>query len=276
MTTQDCNAPRHSIKEPRNLTPRVKWLRDYYFQGNNRAWNNEFVGFTTGTPWDIQYQEGNYYIVPETYVFFPTFTGAFQQASTKIELPEGFWEWSLPERHAWFVKEAMVYYLPREVLPGDLIAGGRFNVQTSKCFTKDQTKKYSEAVYGKKGVRAAELWLHSHGYGNAGTTSGHIIPDYPRILNEGWKSVHEELNKKLFSLSKQEYAGEKGQQIRAMAVAATMARDLAYEYSKVCTELAAGEEDSARKKELETMTDMLRRVPWEPAQTLWEACSRSG
>jgi pyruvate-formate lyase len=271
MTTQSCNTPRYSIKEPKNLSPRIKWLRDYYFQGNKRPWNNEFVGFTTGTPWDIQYQEGNYYIVPETYVFFPTFTGAFQQVSHKVELPEGFWGWSLPERQAWFVKEVMVYYLPHEVLPFDLIAGGRFNIQTSKCFTEKEAKKYAAEVYGKKGVRAAELWFHNHGYGNAGATSGHLIPDYPRILNEGWKSIHEELNRKLASLSKRDYDGEKGEQIRAMLVVATMARDVAFEYGEECTRLASEETDSQRKKELLKMADMLRRVPWEPAGSFWEA-----
>ena len=271
MTTQSCNSPRYSIKEPLNLSPRIKWLRDYYFQGNNRKWNNEFTGFTTGTPWDIQYQEGNYYIVPETYTFFPTFTGAFQQASFKVNLPEGFWEWSLPERQAWFVREVMVYYLPHEVLPGDLLAGGRFNIQTSKCFTQKEAKEYSKAVYGKKGARAAEFWFHNHGYGNAGVTSGHIIPDYPRILREGWKSVHEELNRRLSSLSQREYDGKKGQQVKAMLVAATMARDVAFEYSKVCTQLAEKETDGSRKDELLKMAEILRRVPWEPAQNFWEA-----
>ncbi|MDD5648225.1 MAG: pyruvate formate lyase family protein [Dehalococcoidia bacterium] len=271
MTIQSCNSPRYSIKEPLNLSPRIQWLRDYYFQGNNRKWNNEFTGFTTGTPWDIQYQELNFYIVPETYTFFPTFTGAFQQASFKVDLPEGFWEWSLPERQAWFVREVMVYYLPHEVLPGDLIAGGRFNVQTSKCFNKKEAAEYSKAVYGKKGARAAEFWFHNHGYGNAGATSGHLIPDYPRILREGWKSVHEELNRKLSSLSQREYDSKKGHQIKAMLVAATMARDVAFEYSKVCAQLAENEADSARKNELVKMAEMLRRVPWEPAQNFWEA-----
>ncbi|MFA5400182.1 MAG: pyruvate formate lyase family protein [Dehalococcoidia bacterium] len=271
MTTQSCNSPRYSIKEPLNLSPRIKWLRDYYFQGNNRKWNNEFTGFTTGTPWDIQYQEGNFYIVPETYTFFPTFTGAFQQASFKVDLPEGFWEWSLPERQAWFIKEVMVYYLPHEVLPGDLLAGGRFNVQTSRCFTEKEAREYSKAIYGKKGARAAELWFHNHGYGNAGATSGHLVADYSRILSEGWKSVHEELNRRLSSLSQREYDGKKGHQIKAMLVAATMARDVAFEYSKVCAQLAENEADSARKSELLQMSEMLRRVPWEPAQNFWEA-----
>jgi len=271
MTTQSCNSPRYSIKEPLNLSPRIKWLRDYYFQGNNRKWNNEFTGFTTGTPWDIQYQEGNFYIVPETYTFFPTFTGAFQQASFKVDLPEGFWEWSLPERQAWFIREVMVYYLPHEVLPGDLIAGGRFNVQTSRCFTEKEAKEYSKTIYGKKGARAAELWFHNHGYGNAGATSGHLVADYPRILREGWKSVHEELSRRLSSLSQREYDGKKGHQIKAMLVAATMARDVAFEYSKVCAQLAENEADNARKSELLQMAETLRRVPWEPAQNFWEA-----
>ncbi|MFA5079300.1 MAG: pyruvate formate lyase family protein [Dehalococcoidia bacterium] len=271
MNIQSCNSPRYSIKEPRNLSPRIKWLRDYYFQGNNRKWNNEFTGFTTGTPWDIQYQELNFYIVPETYTFFPTFTGAFQQASFKVDLPEGFWEWSLPERQAWFIKEVMVYYLPHEVLPHDLIAGGRFNVQTSRCFNKKEAEEYSRTVYGKKGARAAEFWFHNHGYGNVGATSGHLIADYPKILREGWKSVHEELNRKLSSLSQREYEGKKGHQIKAMLVAATMARDVAFEYSKVCAQLAENESDNTRKNELLKMADMLRRVPWEPAQNFWEA-----
>ena len=271
MTTQSCGKPKYSIKEPKNLSPRIKWLRDYYFQGNNRKWNNEFVGFTAGTPWDIQYQEGNFYIVPETYTFFPTFTGAFQQASHKVELPEDFWKWSLPERQAWFVKEVMVYYLPHEVLPGDLIAGGRFNIQTSKCLTEKETREYEKAVYGKKGVREAELWFHNHGYGNAGATSGHLIPDFARVLREGWKSIHEELNRRLSSLSKKDYDGKKGGQIRAMLVAATMARDVAFEYSSVCSDLASKETDTARKDELIKMAAMLRRVPWVPAQSFWEA-----
>ena len=39
------------VKEPFNLSKRIEWLRDYYFQGDKRAWNNEFSTFTTGTPW---------------------------------------------------------------------------------------------------------------------------------------------------------------------------------------------------------------------------------
>jgi pyruvate-formate lyase len=271
MTTQSCGAPKYSIKQPKNLSKRIQWLRDYYFQGNNRKFNNEFVGFTSGTPWDIQYQELNYYIVPETYTFFPTFTGAFQQASHRVELADGFWNWSLPERLAWFTKEVMVTYLPHEILPGDLIAGGRFNVQTSRCWTERETKKYEKAIYGKRGARQALLWFHNHGYGNAGVTSGHLVPGYDRALRDGWKGVHEELQKRLAALTQKEYDGNKGGQIRAMLLAATMARDVAYEYGKACEELAGREADATRRDELLKMAEMLRHVPWEPPRNFWEA-----
>jgi formate C-acetyltransferase len=42
--------PEHAIKEPKGLSKRVLWLRDYYFRGNDRAWNNEYTSWTTGTP----------------------------------------------------------------------------------------------------------------------------------------------------------------------------------------------------------------------------------
>src|SRR5512141_858006 len=73
--------PRYAIKTPTNLSPRIQWLREYYFQGVRRAWNNEYTSWTTGTPWDFQYNELTFYIVPETYTFLQTFRSAYQQAS---------------------------------------------------------------------------------------------------------------------------------------------------------------------------------------------------
>jgi len=57
------------IKEPGNLSPRIEWLRNYYFRGLERPWNNEFTSWGTGEPWDVQYDETTFYIVPETYAF---------------------------------------------------------------------------------------------------------------------------------------------------------------------------------------------------------------
>ena len=123
MSMAEALQVRQKIKEPKNLSPRIAWLRDYYFQGAKRAWNNEFTAWTTGTEWDVVFDEMTYYIVPETYPFLQTFGSSFKQAARPVTLHPEFWTWSLPERKAWFVKEVMVNYVPQEILPGDLIAG---------------------------------------------------------------------------------------------------------------------------------------------------------
>ena len=234
MTTTTCAPPRFAIKAPTNLSPRIQWLRDYYFQGVNRTWNNEYTSWTTGTPWDFQYNELTFYIVPETYTFLQTFRSSFKQIARPVNLHPEFWKWSLPERRAWFNREVMVHYLPREILPGDLLAGGRFNIQTSTCLTENETKERDSLVYGPNGSRAAMLWFHNHGYGNVGATSGHLIPDYGRIIREGWKAVHAELEFTYAALSQGDKNSKKGAQLRAMMTAATMPRDLAMEYSREC------------------------------------------
>jgi formate C-acetyltransferase len=271
MTAVAREKPRYAIKKPENLSPRIQWLRDYYFQGVNRAWNNEYTSWTTGTLWDFQYNELSFYIVPETYAFLQTFRSSFKQVAHPVALSPDFWKRSLPERRAWFNREVMVHYLPREILPGDLLAGARFNVQTSACLTNKETRERDRQVYGPKGARAAMLWFHNHGYGNAGATSGHLIPDYGRILREGWKAVYAELETALAALPESERRGKKGGQLRAMLIASTMPRDLTAEYSKECTRQAQSEGDSGRRAELQQMSDILMRVPWEPAQNFWEA-----
>jgi len=259
------------IKEPHGLSPRVAWLRDYYFRGLARPWSNEWTCWTTGTPWDVLYDEWSYYIVPETYAFLQPFRSSLLQAARPVPLHADFWTWSLPERRAWFMKEVMVRHLPQEVLPGDLIAGARFNVVASRCLDRREAKARDRAVLGPKGARAATLWFHRHGYGNAGATSGHLIPDYARILREGFRGIHDDLAARLAALPAKERAGAKGAQLRAMQTAATMARDLAAAYAARCRELAEEEADATRRAELRQMAEHLARVPWEPAQDFWQA-----
>jgi len=85
------------IKQTRNLSPRIQWLRDYYFQGVKRRWNNEYTSWTTGTDWDFQYEEISFHIVPETYSFLRTFRSAFKQTANPVKLHKDFWSWSLPK-----------------------------------------------------------------------------------------------------------------------------------------------------------------------------------
>lgn len=271
MATVAYDKPKFSIKQPKGLSDRVRWLRDYYFQGVKRKWNNEYTAWTTGTPWDFQFNEMTFYIVPETYFYIPTFRASFNQTAKKVELAPNFWKWSLPERRAWFVREVMVKYLPKEVLPGDLLAGARFNVQTSMCLTKKETEEHDRLVSGKNGAREAMLWYHNHGFGNAGATSGHLVVGYDAVMKKGWKGIHAEIEKAYEKLSPADKKGKKGGQLRAMLTTATMPRDLADQYRKVMLEMASQEADHQRRVELESMAANLSRVPWEAPQTFWEA-----
>jgi trans-4-hydroxy-L-proline dehydratase len=259
------------IKTPHNLSPRIQWLRDYYFRGVERAWNNEYTAWTTGTSWDFQYNELSFYIVPETYTFLQTFRSSFNQIARPVALAADFWKWSLPERRAWFNKEVMVRYLPKEILPGDLLAGARFNVETSACLTKKETQEHDRLVLGPQGSRAATLWFHNHGYGNTGATSGHLIPDYGRVIREGWKAIYAELEAGYAALPETEKTGRRGGQLRAMMTAAIMPRDLAAEYACEGERLAAAEGNPDRRDELLQMAKNLGRALWEPAETFWEA-----
>lgn len=267
----DCGLPRAGIKEPGALSPRVSKLRDYYFRGNDRPWNNEYSAWTTGTDWDIVFQELTYHIVPEVYTLLPTMVGSYRQSARKIPLVDDFWRWPLARRRAWFVKEVMTRHLPAELLPGDLLAGARFNVITSLCFNKAEAKDWGSRVWGKKGARSQVIAFHEHGYGNAGATSGHLIPDHAMLLRGGWKAVHEDLSRRLAALPNCSTNRARRGQLEAMLEASTMARLVARRYALVCRDAAARERDETRRLELGTMVGNLSRVPWEPPSNFWEA-----
>lgn len=260
-----------TIREPEGLTPRVKWLRDYYFKGASRSWSNETTSWTTGTPWDMQYNELTFYIVPETYTLMQTINSSYRLSARRVELHPEFWSWSIPERRAWFNREVMARCLPKEILPGDLIAGARFNIMASHCLTEREAKARNRLVYGKKGSRAMMKKFHDHGYGNSGATSGHLVPGHERALKLGWKGIHKELTERFNSMSEKEKKGEPGNQVRAMLTASGMPREVAAGYSDLCRSLAGEEKDNIRREELSTMAAILERVPWEPPVTFWEA-----
>lgn len=257
-----------AIKQPGNLSPRVKWLRDYYFEGINRPWNNEYNAYTTGTPWDTQFDEITYYIVPETYPFLVTFNSSLKQISKPISVDKDFWTLSIPERKALFTKIAAVEYLPMEVLPGDLLCGARFNMMYSMCLNKKEQAERDKLV---KEARKSMLLLHNRGYGNSGATSGHIIPDYAKILRHGFKGEHKYIKSLYDALPDSEKQGKKGSQLKAMMTACTMPKELAEKYSKFCKELAEKETDKKRKEELLLMSKNTAKVPWNPAENFYEA-----
>ena len=258
----------NAVKKPGNLSPRVKWLRDYYFAGTKRKWNNEYNPYTTGTPWDTQFDELTYYIVPETYTFLPTFTQSFKQISQVVPVDDAFWKKPLVERKADFTKKCVVEYLPMEILPGDLLCGARFNMMYSMCLTKEQQAERDKLVLE---ARKSMLWLFNHGYGNSGATSGHLIPDYKKIIDKGFKAEYEYLQGLYEKLPQAEKDGGKGAQLRAMMTACTMPKELAEKYSAFCKAQAEKCADPKRREELLVMAANTAKVPWNGAENFYEA-----
>ena len=150
MSAQLAEQIQPRIKEPKDLSQRITKLRNYYFKGTDRAWNNESTSWTSGTPWDVQFNEMTFYIVPETYMLMQTLRSSYRQAARPVKLPADFWTKPIVERRAWFIREVMVNYLPKEVLPDDLIAGGRFNIEASMCLTESEQKEFDQAHHGKR------------------------------------------------------------------------------------------------------------------------------
>ena len=259
------------IKEPSNLSPRIQWLRDFYFQGVNRKWNNEYRPFTTGTSWDRNFNEIAFFVVPETYAFFKTFSQSILQGAVKIPTPPDFYSKTIAERRAWFIKKAIIDYVPQEILPGDLLCGAVFNMMASHCLSEEENRRKDAVVKGKKGLVSRTVEFHDRGFGNCGPTSGHIIPGYEIPIKHGFKFIYEGIKDKYEALSDAEKNGSKGGQLRAMMEAATMPRDLAAKYAALCETFAAGENAPGRKAELLRMAANMRRVPWEGAEDFWQA-----
>ena len=155
-----------------------------------------------------------------------------------------------------------------EILPGDLLCGAQFNLQYSMCLTRKEQEERNRLV---KEARDAVFFLNSHGYGNCGATSGHLIPDYARILKGGFKEAYEEIEAEYDKLSESERAGPRGGVLRAMKTACHMPKELAARYATLCQNLAEEEEDPVRAGELQVMADNMRTVPWEGAQDFHQA-----
>ncbi len=268
--------PKFPIAEPHDLSPRSKWLREYYFKGAEREWNNEFMVFTTGTDWDIIWYEGDYYNAPEILYYIQilgkkdkgVFASSFRSMGIPVKLPDDFWELSLPERRMTFLEDVILNYIPQEIISeNDLVAGGRFNTQLSKCFNKNESKEY-----WKKNIRNRDdvFKYHRSGFGNLGAIAGHIIPDYEAVVKKGFKHIYESAKESYSKLSEEEKNGPKGQELRAMIKAAEIPRKLAKKYVEECRRLKDEATTPERVEELELMAENLERVPWEPAETFWQ------
>ncbi|MDP2035899.1 MAG: glycyl radical protein, partial [Ignavibacteria bacterium] len=101
---------------------------------------------------------------------------------------------------------------------------------------------------------------------------GHTVGD-DKIFRKGMldfkKEIEDELGKLDFYNDKEAFA--KREELRAMNIAADAIMLFAKRYSEKLFDLAAKENDTQRKNELETMAGICQRVPANAPRTMWEA-----
>ncbi|MFP4482448.1 MAG: glycyl radical protein [Thermovirgaceae bacterium] len=101
---------------------------------------------------------------------------------------------------------------------------------------------------------------------------GETTADYQRIINKGVSGIEQEIlaRKQEIDLT-DPGAYEEGVYLDSLLVVAEGMRILAARYAEEAENLAASEEDSARKRELEIIAESCRQVPAKPARTFQEA-----
>ncbi len=247
------------------LTPRVRRLREEYYSIDDRPYfRNEVMPFTTGTEWDVVWSPVNWGIIPELVPFMGAFSESLRASARVVDLPEGFWERSLVMRRALFFRQVCRRHLPVHILEGELIVGGQFNTALSRCFNRREAKKWKKAV-DRWWKRAAEI--NELGIGNAGAVPGHLIPDYPRVLREGFAGIHAGLAELIAEIDDPAHADF----LRALMECCEAAREIAGRYAQEAERLAQEEDDASRAEELRELARICRKVPWEPAGTFHEA-----
>jgi formate C-acetyltransferase len=245
------------------LSDRVKRLREEYFSFETRPFRNEVRPYTTGTPWDAVYSFGRWTIVPEIMPFLRAYEDSLQAAARVVPLPDGFWRRPLSVRAALFFAEVLRNHFPVAILEGELIVGGQFNAALSLCLTKREAKRRARMA---ESFRGAVVEASGLGIGNCGAVPGHLIPDYPKVLREGFGGIVDEIT----AARDQEPDPAKRAMLESFAIACMAARDLATRYADEAERLAADAAPS-RAAELREVARICRKAPWRPAETFHEA-----
>ncbi len=247
-----------------NLPERVKRLREHFYSFYERSETNEPLAFTTGTKWDEVYSLHDWGNEPAIYAFLPSIDQTLKAMAVPIELPEGYWNHGLAMRRAIFFCEVMTHYMPVRILDGELIVGFNFNTALSRSLNEAETKVRNKGMkeWFKEATRLTRL-----GIGSAASVPGHIIPDYAKVLRLGMRGIVEEYE----AIADTDISEEHREFVESLILSFKTARKLALRYSKKASELAATESNSGRRKELEEIARITAKVPWEPAETFWEA-----
>ena len=248
-----------------SLSPRVRRLRDQYWSFYERETANEVRAYTSGTPWDQVYAPWNWTNVPEMMMFFEGAKAYLLADATQVTLPAGFWDEPLLVRRAIFFRRVVEEVLPVQILEGELVVGSHFSTALSRTLTRAEARHFARM---EKRFMGEVHRLNRLGVGNCGAVPGHLIPDYPKVLREGWRAIQAEAE--AIAADPRSTPAQRDL-ARAVSICADGVRALAERYARQAERLAAQERDPERQAELLEVARICRKVPWEPADTFPEA-----
>ncbi len=252
-------------KPSEKLPPRIKKLRDEYFSFYDRDYfRNEVRAYTTGMPGDPVWSPHNWGVVPELFPFMKGMFDALRALAEEVKVPDDFWKHTIAYRRGLFFKIVLEKYLPVKILEQELIVGSYFNTALSKVLRPDEQKEWYKREF--RWYKKLEF-LNDVGIGNTGAIPGHIIPNYPKVLKMGMKGIVEYIESEI----EKETDKEKIEFLQSMILSLESAKMLSERYSWEARKLAQEEKDPQRKEELEEIARITAKVPWEPAETFWEA-----
>jgi formate C-acetyltransferase len=247
------------------LCPRVKKLRDEYFDYNNRDYfRNEAIPYTTGKPWDQVFVPHYWITVPEENDFLKPICDSLLALAQKVDLPASFWDEPLIVRKALFLQQVL-RVIPVQILEDELIVGGQFNTSFSLCLNQQEGAEWKKR---EDEMVAKEIHLCNLGVMNCGSIPGHIIPNYPRVLREGFKSIKAEAEEFLTAKADTQ---EKMDLARAIVICCDSVKEFTNRYAAEAKKLAEKERQPQRREELEKIAEICEKVPWSPAESFHEA-----
>ncbi|MFX0044587.1 MAG: pyruvate formate lyase family protein [Candidatus Hermodarchaeota archaeon] len=265
MTTDEPKAAPSKIWSlSESVSDRVKKLRRHFYSFYKRSETNEPYAFTTGTEWDEVYSYHDWANEPAIYPFFPSVSETLKAMAIRVELPEDYWNHGLAMRKAMFFHEVMIRYMPVTILDGELIVGFNFNTALSKSLNKSEAKARSKEMskWFKEATRLTNL-----GVGTASSVPGHLIPNYAKVLRLGLRGIAAEYEQILSRTATPEHQ----EFVKSLILSCETARDLSLRYAREARALAEKETNPARKAELEEISRICEKVPWDPPETFWEA-----
>ena len=108
--------------------------------------------------------------------------------------------------------------------------------------------------------------------GNITSGDGHVAVNYRRVLEAGLKEYRNRAEQKLTGLDLTDYRNlAKSYFYKAILIVIDATRVFADRFSKLAREMAGSEKDQKRKTELEEISSILARVPFEKAASFHEA-----